>query len=129
MRTCGAPHRQGPHGILLHLLQLLSGEKVLHIVTIYSHANPGLAWGDDEGVSPTTLEDLTLKPLKRARTRSPDSARRRTFRVKERIRARTEEYMRRLHTERDARRDARDRAFMEDIIAEMPEEHIGPDGE
>ena len=36
--------------------------------------------------------------------------------------------MRRLHTERDARRDARDRTFMEDIIAEMPEEHIGPDG-
>ena len=36
--------------------------------------------------------------------------------------------MRRMYTERDARREARDRAFMEDIIAEMPEEHIWPNG-
>jgi len=36
--------------------------------------------------------------------------------------------MRRTNTERDARREARDRAFMEDIIAEMPEEHIWPNG-
>jgi hypothetical protein len=36
--------------------------------------------------------------------------------------------MRRMDTERDARREARDRAFMEDIIAEMPEEHIWPNG-
>lgn len=36
--------------------------------------------------------------------------------------------MRRIYTERDARREARDRAFMEDIIAEMPEEHVRPNG-
>jgi hypothetical protein len=29
-----------------------------------------------------------------------------------------------MNTECEARRDARDRVFMEDIIAEMPEEHI-----
>ena len=34
--------------------------------------------------------------------------------------------MRRMNTERDARREARDRAFMEDIIADIPEEHIWP---
>lgn len=63
------------------------------------------------------------------RTSSPESVRRGTpAKAKERIRARTEEYMRRMYTERDARREARDRAFMEDIIAEMPEEHIWPNG-
>jgi hypothetical protein len=49
-------------------------------------------------------------------------------RTKERVRARTEEYMRRMNAEREARRDARERALMEDIIAEMPEEHIRPNG-
>jgi hypothetical protein len=31
--------------------------------------------------------------------------------------------MRRMNAERDARRDARNQSLMEDIIAEMPEEH------
>jgi hypothetical protein len=75
-------------------------------------------------------DDLTFKPSKRVRTASPESVRRgASAKAKERIRARTEEYMRRLNTERDARREARDRAFMEDIIAEMPEEHVWPNGE
>jgi hypothetical protein len=70
-------------------------------------------------------EDLIFKPSKRARTRTPESVRRKaSARVKERFRARTEEYMRRMNTEREARREARDRALMEDIIAEIPEEDI-----
>jgi hypothetical protein len=75
-------------------------------------------------------DDFTFKPSKRVRTRSPESVRRgASVKTKERIRARTEEYMRhRMNTERDARREAGDRAFMEDIIAEIPEEHIRPDG-
>lgn len=74
-------------------------------------------------------DDLTFKPSKRVRTGSPQSVRRGTSaKVKERIRARTEEYMRRINTERDARREARDRAFMNDIIAEMPEVPIRPNG-
>jgi hypothetical protein len=74
-------------------------------------------------------DDLIFKPSKRVRTGSPESVRRgRSAKAKERVRARTEEYMRRMDTERDARREARDRAFMEDIIAEMPEEHIWPNG-
>jgi hypothetical protein len=95
-----------------------------------SHTDSSLAWGDDEGVSPATSEhDLTFKPSKRARTRSPEWVRRgASAKVKERFRARTEEYMRRMNTEREARRDARDRAFMEDIIAEIPEEHIRLNG-
>ncbi|KAF8502049.1 hypothetical protein F5888DRAFT_1918688 [Russula emetica] len=82
---------------------------------------------DDQSVSPVTMEDdLTFKPSKRVRTTSPESVRRgASAKAKERIRARTE-YMRRMNTERDARREARDRAFMEDIIAELPEEHIRP---
>ena len=36
--------------------------------------------------------------------------------------------MRRMKTERDARRDARNQAIMEDIIAEMPEAHVQPSG-
>lgn len=48
--------------------------------------------------------------------------------MKERVRVRTEEYMRRMNTEREARRDARNQAFMEDLIAEMPEEYIRPSG-
>lgn len=81
---------------------------------------------DDEGTSPTTLEgDLKFKPSKRARTRSPDSIRRpAAARVKERVRARTEEYMLRVKT----RRDARNQTFMEDIIAEIPEEYVRPGG-
>jgi hypothetical protein len=75
------------------------------------------------------MDDDLFKPSKRARTRSPESVRRRAFaRTKDRVRARTEEYMRRMNTEREARRDARERAFMEDIIAEMPEEHNRPNG-
>ena len=74
-------------------------------------------------------DDLTFKPSKRVRTSSPESVRRgSSAKVKERIRARTEEYMHRMNTERDARREARDRAFMEDIIAEMPEEHMRSNG-
>jgi hypothetical protein len=74
-------------------------------------------------------DDLTFKPSKRVRTSSPESVpRRASAKAKERFRARTEEYMRRIYTERDARREARDRAFMKDIIAEMPEEHIWPNG-
>jgi hypothetical protein len=74
-------------------------------------------------------DDLAFKPSKRVRTSSPESVpRRASAKAKERFRARTEEYMRRIYTERDARRDARDRAFMEDIIAEMPEEHVRPNG-
>lgn len=74
-------------------------------------------------------DDFTFKPSKRVRTGSPESVRRGTSaKVKERIRARTEEYMRRINTERDARREARDRAFMNDIIAEMPEVPIWPNG-
>lgn len=69
--------------------------------------------------------DPGFKPSKRARTRSPDSVRRpAAARVKERVRARTEEYMRRVKT----RRDARNPAFMEDIIAEIPEEYVRPGG-
>ena len=85
---------------------------------------------DDEGISPTTLEsELKFKPLKRARTRSPDSVRRgAAAKVKERVRARTEEFMRRVRTEFDARLDARNQAVMEDIIAEMPEEYVRPSG-
>ena len=48
--------------------------------------------------------------------------------MKERARARTEEFMRRMNAERDARRDARNQALMEDIIAEMPEEYTQPNG-
>jgi len=77
-------------------------------------------------------DDLTFKPFKpskRVRTTSPESVRRGvSAKAKERFRARTEEYMRRMNTERDARREARDRALMEDIIAEMPEEYIWPNG-
>jgi hypothetical protein len=36
--------------------------------------------------------------------------------------------MRRLKAERDARRDARNQALMEEIIAEMPEEYVRPSG-
>jgi hypothetical protein len=85
---------------------------------------------DDEGISPTTLEgNPRFKPSKRARTRSPDSVRRgAAAKVKERVRARTEEFMRRVKTEFDARRDARNQAIVEDIIAEMPEEYVRPSG-
>lgn len=77
----------------------------------------------------TAEDDLTFKPSKRVRTGSPESVRRgASVKAKERIRARTEEYMRRMNTEREARREARDRAFMEDIIAEIPEEHTRPNG-
>jgi hypothetical protein len=88
------------------------------------HTNSSLARGEGGSVSPITLDDdLTFKPSKRARTRSPESVRRTAFaRTKERVRARTEEYMRRMNAEREARRDARERALMEDIIAEMPED-------
>lgn len=37
--------------------------------------------------------------------------------------------MRRMNTERDARREARDLVFTEHIIAEMPEEHFRLNGE
>ena len=74
-------------------------------------------------------DDLAFKPSKRVRTGSPESVHRgSSIKAKGRIRARTEEYMRRMNTERDARREAPDRAFMEDIIAEIPEEHIRPNG-
>jgi hypothetical protein len=36
--------------------------------------------------------------------------------------------MRRMNAEREARRDARDQALMEDIIAEVPEEHTWLNG-
>jgi len=36
--------------------------------------------------------------------------------------------MRRMTTERDTRRDARNHALMEDIIAEIPEDYIQPSG-
>jgi hypothetical protein len=36
--------------------------------------------------------------------------------------------MYRMKTEFEARRDARNQAIMEDIIAEMPEEYIRPRG-
>lgn len=36
--------------------------------------------------------------------------------------------MRRMKAERDARRDARSQSLMEEIIAEMPEEHTQPNG-
>ena len=49
-------------------------------------------------------------------------------RLKERARARTEEFMRRTKAERDARRDARTQSLMEEIIAEMPEEYTQPNG-
>ncbi len=63
------------------------------------------------------------------RTGSPVSVRRgASAKAKERIRARTEEYMRRMNSERDARCEARDRAVMEDIIAEMPDEYVRPNG-
>lgn len=90
----------------------------------------GLALVDDQGISPTTLEgDLGFKASKRARTRSPDSIRRgAAAKVKERVRARTEEFMHRVKTEIDARRDARNQAIIEDIIAEMPEEYVRPRG-
>ncbi|KAI9459090.1 hypothetical protein F5148DRAFT_1287215 [Russula earlei] len=85
----------------------------------------------DEAVSPTMLDDDSrLTPFKRVRTRSPDSVRRgAAAKSKERVRTRTEEYMRRMNTERAARRDARDQALMEDIIAEMPEEYTRPSEE
>jgi hypothetical protein len=85
---------------------------------------------DDENTSPTALEDgLGFKPSKRVRTHSPDSVRHKTAaKLKERARARTEEFMRRMNAEREARRDARDQALMEDIIAEVPEEHTWPNG-
>jgi hypothetical protein len=41
---------------------------------------------------------------------------------------RTEDFMRRMNAERDARRDARNQSLMEDIIAEMPEEYTQPNG-
>ena len=49
-------------------------------------------------------------------------------RLKERARARTEEFMRRMTAERDTRRDARNQSLMEEIIAEMPEEYTQPNG-
>ena len=49
-------------------------------------------------------------------------------RLKERARARTEDFMRRMNAERDARRDARNQSLMEEIIAEMPEEYRQPNG-
>jgi len=77
----------------------------------------------------TLEDDFFFKPSKRARTATPEwVSRGASTKAKERIRARTEEYMRRMNIERDARREARDRAFMEDIIAEMPEVHIRPNG-
>ncbi|KAH9002117.1 hypothetical protein EDB86DRAFT_3074445 [Lactarius hatsudake] len=77
---------------------------------------------DEQGASP-------VKSSKRARTHSPDSIRRKAAtRLKERARTRTEEFMRRMNAERDARRDARNQALMEDIIAEMPEEYAQPNG-
>src|SRR6266404_1697498 len=101
-----------------------SGGKVHFFLLICLTANPDSARVDEEGSSPVTLEDN--KPAKRARTLSPDSIRRKaTARLKERVRVRirTDEFMRRMNAERDARRDARDQALMEDIIAEMPEEY------
>jgi hypothetical protein len=97
---------------------------------IYPPANLGPALIDDENASPTTLEDgLRFKPSKRPRTHSPDSVRHKTAaKLKERARARTEEFMRRMNAEREARRDARDQALMEDIIAEVPEEYIWLNG-
>ncbi|KAI0305612.1 hypothetical protein B0F90DRAFT_1666464 [Multifurca ochricompacta] len=85
---------------------------------------------DVQGASPTTMEDdFRFKPSKRARTHSPDSVRRGvTSKLKERARVRTAEFTRRMNAERDARRDARDQALMEDIIAEMPEDYIRPYG-
>ncbi|KAI9463658.1 hypothetical protein BJY52DRAFT_1202938 [Lactarius psammicola] len=81
----------------------------------------------EQGASPVTLEGD--KPSKRPRTHSPDSIRRKAAaRLKERARARTEEFMRRMNAFRDARRDARNQALMEDIIAEMPEEYSQPNG-
>jgi hypothetical protein len=96
------------------------------VLFVYPSTNSGFTLVDDEGISPTILEDdLGFKPSKRARTRSPDSVRRpAAARVKERVRARTEEYIRRAKT----RHDARNQAFMEDIIAEMPEEYVRPGG-
>lgn len=129
-KTCGVPPHQGRHRKLLPLLQLRSGGKVLNTLFLYSHTDPSRVWADDRTTSPIMTEDESrFKPSKRARTRSPDSVRRGTAtKVKERIRARTEEYMRRMNTERDARRDARNQALMEDIIAELPEEYIQPSG-
>lgn len=83
-----------------------------------------------DDTSPVTPEDN--KPSKRARTGSPDAVRRKATaaKLKERVRARTEDFMRRMNAERDARRDARNQSLMEDIIAEMPEEHTTqPNGE
>lgn len=120
-------HQRNLHK-LLPLLRPLSGERV-HIRPTYLYtADPGSAGVDEEGVSSFTSEDK--KPFKRARTRSPDSIRRKAgaARLKERARSRTEEFMRRMNAERDARRDARNRALMEDIIAEMPEEYTQPNG-
>jgi hypothetical protein len=130
-KICDALPHQGPHNILLSLLQPLSGEKVPQILSTFPHVHSGLTLGvDDQAVSPTTLGDgLFFKPSKRVRTGSPESVRRgASVKAKERIRARTEEYMRRMNTERDARREARDRAVMEDIIAEMPDEYIRSSG-
>jgi hypothetical protein len=95
---------------------------------MYPHKNLSLVWGDDEDPSLFTPEDdPTVKPLKWADT--PASVRRRALAsVEERFRALTEEYMRQMTTERAARRDARDRAFMKDIIAEIPENHTRLNG-
>jgi hypothetical protein len=124
-KICGPRRHQGHLHKRWFLPQPPSGGKVL-ILFVYPSTNSGLTFVDDEGISPTTLEDdLMFKPSKRARTRSPDSVRRpAAARVKERVRARTEEYIRRANT----RRDARNQAFMEDIIAEMPEEYVRPGG-
>jgi hypothetical protein len=99
------------------------------ILFIYPRTHSGLVLLDDESISPTTLEgDVNFKPLKRARTRSPDSIRRGTAAKAKERRARTEEYIRRVKTEFNARREARNQAIMEDIIAEMPEEYVRQSG-
>jgi hypothetical protein len=130
IKTCVAPRRQGHHPKLLPLLQLRSEEKVRFVQYLHLPTNLILALIDDECVSPTKAEDdLGFKSSKRARTHSPDSIRRETAaKLKERARTRMEEFTRRMNAEREARRDARDQALMEDIIAEIPEEYIWPNG-
>ena len=77
------------------------------------HTNSSLTWGDNEDASPSTPEDdPTAKPLKWADTL--DLVRRRAFAsVEVCVRALTEEYMRRMTTERAARCDTSDWGFHE----------------
>jgi hypothetical protein len=96
------------------------------LTRLSNRVNRGSACVDEQDTSFVTQE--ADKPSKRARTGSPDSMRRKAAaaRLKERVRARTEQFMRRTNAERDARRDARTQSLMEEIIAEMPEEYTQP---